>query len=189
MSSETEAECRHRATSSRVQADPNVEEGEGGGLADTRSARKADGSGVRMFWKVWPYQQSTKEIVQYQRAVPPGTTTLPINRDTRPTVDKRGVADRGGLAKRARRTGGEGSLYQTSRNKPPRPDHQKGKEEGREMASMRQRQCGLSDERRVAGSDDHFTWCWDFNRRRCRGDAACLTTVTSFYFIFFIYFF
>jgi len=52
---------------------------EGGGLADTRSARKADGNSVTMFRKVRPYQQSTKEIVQYQRAVPPGTATLPID--------------------------------------------------------------------------------------------------------------
>ena len=46
-------------------ADLNVGDGEGGGLADTRSARKADGNGVTMFRKVRPYQQSTKEIVQY----------------------------------------------------------------------------------------------------------------------------
>ena len=62
-------------------ADPKVEEGEGGGLADTRSARKPDRNGVTMFRKVRPYQQSTKEIVQYQRAVPPRTATLPIDRD------------------------------------------------------------------------------------------------------------
>ena len=30
-------------------ADPNVGEGEGGGLSDTRSTRKADGSGVTMY--------------------------------------------------------------------------------------------------------------------------------------------
>ena len=35
----------------------------------------------RCFEMVRPYQQSTKEVVQYQRAVPPGTTTLPIDRD------------------------------------------------------------------------------------------------------------
>jgi len=64
-----------------VPADPNIGEAEGGGLADTRSARKADGNGVTMFQKVRPYQQSTKEIVQYQRAVPPGTATLSIDRD------------------------------------------------------------------------------------------------------------
>jgi len=64
-----------------VPADPNVGEGEGGGLTDTRSARKADGNGVTMFRKVRPYQQSTKETVQYQRAVPPGTATLSIDRD------------------------------------------------------------------------------------------------------------
>jgi len=64
-----------------VLADPNIEEGEGRGLADARSARKADGNGVKMFRKVRPYQQSTKEIVQYQGAVPPGTATLPIDRD------------------------------------------------------------------------------------------------------------
>jgi len=40
-----------------------------------------------------------------------------------------------------------------------RPDHQKGKEEGKEMASIRQRQCGVSDERGVDGSDDDFWWC------------------------------
>jgi len=55
--------------------------GEGGGLTDTRSARKADGNGVTMFRKVRPYQQSIKEIVHYQRAVPPGTATLSIDRD------------------------------------------------------------------------------------------------------------
>jgi len=64
-----------------VPVDPNVGEAEGGGLTDMRSARKADGSGVTMFRKVRLYQQSTKETVQYQRAVPPGTATLPINRD------------------------------------------------------------------------------------------------------------
>jgi len=68
-----------RATSSRVPADPNIGEGEGRGLADTRSARKADGNGVIMFQKVQPYQQSTKEIVQYQGAVPLGIATLPID--------------------------------------------------------------------------------------------------------------
>ena len=62
-------------------ADPNVGEGKGGGLTDTRSMRKADGSGVPMFQKAQLYQHSTNEIVQNQRAVPPGTTTLPINRD------------------------------------------------------------------------------------------------------------
>jgi len=70
-----------RARSSRVLADPNVREAEGGRLADTRSARKPDRNGVIVFRKVRPYQQSTKEIVQYQRAVPPGTATLPIDRD------------------------------------------------------------------------------------------------------------
>jgi len=64
-----------------VLADPNVGEGGGGELTDTRSARKADGNGVTIFRKVRPYQQSTKEKVQYQRAVPPGTATLPIDRD------------------------------------------------------------------------------------------------------------
>jgi len=64
-----------------VLADPNVGEGGGGGLTDTRSARKADRNGVMMFRNVRPYQQSRKEIVQYQRAVPPGTATLPIDRD------------------------------------------------------------------------------------------------------------
>jgi len=64
-----------------VLADPNIREGEGGGLNDTRSTRKADGNGVTMFRKVRPYQQSTQETVQYQRAVPPGTATLPIDRD------------------------------------------------------------------------------------------------------------
>jgi len=62
-----------------VPADPNVGEGEGGGLTDTRSTRKADGNGVTMFRKVRPYQQNTKETVQYQRAVPPGTATLSID--------------------------------------------------------------------------------------------------------------
>jgi len=64
-----------------VPADPNVGEGVGGGLADTRSVRKADGNGVTMFRKVRPYQQSTKEIAQHQRAMPAGTATLPIERD------------------------------------------------------------------------------------------------------------
>jgi len=55
-----------------VQANPDVREEEGGGLTRTRSRRKADGSGVRMFVKVRPYQQRTKEIVQSQTAVPLG---------------------------------------------------------------------------------------------------------------------
>jgi len=67
--------------SSRVLADSNVGEGEAGGLADTRSARRADGNGFTMFRKVRPYQQSTKETGQSQRAVLPGTATLPIDRD------------------------------------------------------------------------------------------------------------
>jgi len=62
-----------------VLADAKVGQVEGRGLTDTRSTGKADGSGVTMFPKVRRYQQSTKEIVQYQRAVRPGTTTLPIN--------------------------------------------------------------------------------------------------------------
>jgi len=70
-----------RAASSRVPAHPNVREGEGGGLTDTRSMRKADRNGVTELPKVPLYQQSTKEIVQYQRAVPPGTATLPIDQD------------------------------------------------------------------------------------------------------------
>jgi len=69
------------AASRRVLADPNVGRGGGGGLTHTRGARKADRSGVTMFRKVRPYQQSTKETVQYERAVPPGTATLPIDRD------------------------------------------------------------------------------------------------------------
>jgi len=64
-----------------VLADPNVGEGEGGRLTDTRSTRKADGSGVTMFRINRPCQQSTKETVQYQRAVPPVATTLSIDRD------------------------------------------------------------------------------------------------------------
>jgi len=64
-----------------VPADPNVGEGEGGRLTDTRSMRKADGSGVTTFRKNRPYQQSTKETVQYQRAVPPVATTLSIDQD------------------------------------------------------------------------------------------------------------
>jgi len=43
------SEGGHRAASSRVPADPDVGEAEGGGLTDTRSARKADGNGVTMF--------------------------------------------------------------------------------------------------------------------------------------------
>jgi len=68
-----------RAARVRVQADPNVGEGEGRALTDTRSARKADRSGVTMFRKVRPYKQRKKEIVQYQKAVPPWTTTLLID--------------------------------------------------------------------------------------------------------------
>jgi len=70
-----------------VPADPNVGEVEGRGLTDTRSARKADGSGVMIFRKNQPYQQSTRDTVQYHRAVPPVATTLSIDRDSRPTVD------------------------------------------------------------------------------------------------------
>ena len=62
-------------------ANPVVGKGKGGGLTNTRSARKADGNGVTMFQKVRPYQQRTKEIVQYQRAGPPGIATLRIDRD------------------------------------------------------------------------------------------------------------
>jgi len=47
----------------------------------------------------------------------------------------------------------------TPRNKLARPDHQKGKEEGREMASLRQRQCGVSEKRGVDENDDDFLWC------------------------------
>jgi len=42
-------------------------------------------------------------------------------------------------------------------NKLARPNHQKGKEEGVEMASLRQRQCGVSEERGVDGGDDDFS--------------------------------
>jgi len=41
-----------RAASSRVPADPNIAEGEGAGLTNTRSARKADGNGVTIFRNV-----------------------------------------------------------------------------------------------------------------------------------------
>ena len=68
-------------------ADPKVGEGEGRGLTDRRSTRKVDGTGVTMFRKVRPYQQSTKVTVQYKRAVPPVATTLSIDLDQRPTVD------------------------------------------------------------------------------------------------------
>jgi len=78
---EQRPEGGRRATSSRVQANANVRKAEGGELTDTRSAREADGNGVTMFRKVRPYQQSTKETVQYQRAVPPGTATLSIDRN------------------------------------------------------------------------------------------------------------
>jgi len=61
-----------------VPSDPKVAEEEGGELTIMRSPRKADGSEIMMFSRVRLYQQRTKEIVQYQRAVPPGTTTLPI---------------------------------------------------------------------------------------------------------------
>jgi len=43
-----------------VLADPNVGEGEGGGLADTRSVRKADGNGVTVFQKVRQYPAEHK---------------------------------------------------------------------------------------------------------------------------------
>jgi len=45
------------------------------------------------------------------------------------------------------------------RNKLARPDHHKGKEEGRELASIRQRQCGVSDDRGVDGRKNDFSWC------------------------------
>ena len=61
-----------------------------------------------------------------------------------------------GVPKRARSRGGEGRLNQTPRNKLARPDHQKGKEEGRETASTRQRQCGVCDDTGLDGSDDDF---------------------------------
>jgi len=64
-----------------VPAYPHVGEAEGGGLTDARSARKADGNGVTIFRKVQPYHQSTKEVVQYQRAVRQGTATLQIDQD------------------------------------------------------------------------------------------------------------
>jgi len=64
-----------------VSGDPNLGEGEGGRLADTRSTRKADGSGVMMFRKNRLYQQSTKETVQYHRAVPPVATILSMDRE------------------------------------------------------------------------------------------------------------
>ena len=25
----------------------------------------------------------------------------------------------------------------------------------------------------VVDGDDEFSWCWDFNRRVCRGDGSC----------------
>ena len=59
-------------------ADPNLGEEKGRGLTNMRSAGKADGNRVRKFRKVRLYQQSTKLIVQYHRAVPPGKITLPI---------------------------------------------------------------------------------------------------------------
>jgi len=55
-----------------VSANTDIGKMEDGGQADTRSAGKADENRVMMFQKVRPYQQSTKEIVQYQRAVPLG---------------------------------------------------------------------------------------------------------------------
>ena len=67
--------------SSSVPADSNIGEGEGRGLTDTRSMRKADGSGIMMLHQVRLYQQSTKVIVQYQRAMLPGTTALSIDQD------------------------------------------------------------------------------------------------------------
>ena len=64
-----------------------------------------------------------------------------------------------GLPKRAWRRGGDGRLNQGHRNKLARPDHQKGKEEGGEMASLRQRQCGVTEETGLDGSDNDFSWC------------------------------
>jgi len=52
---ETGARGGRRAGSSRVLADTNVGEGEGGRLSDTRSTRKADRNGVTMFHKVRVY--------------------------------------------------------------------------------------------------------------------------------------
>jgi len=41
--------------------------------------------------QVPPEQQSTEELVKYQRAGPPGPITLLITRDSKPTIDMRGV--------------------------------------------------------------------------------------------------
>jgi len=48
---EQRSEGGRRAASSGVPADLNVREGEGRGLTNTRSTRKADGNGVTMFRK------------------------------------------------------------------------------------------------------------------------------------------
>ena len=41
---------------------------------------------------------------------------------------------------------GRGQTHPTPRYKLARPDHQKGNDEGMEMVSLRQRQCGVSEE-------------------------------------------
>jgi len=61
------SKCGHRAASSRVPADPDIREKEGGGLTDTISARKADRNEVSMFRIVSSYQQSTKDIGKFTR--------------------------------------------------------------------------------------------------------------------------
>ena len=62
-------------------ANLEVGEKEREGLIDMAGMRRGNRSEVTMFQKVLPYQQSIKDIVQYQRLVPLGTTTLPLTRD------------------------------------------------------------------------------------------------------------
>jgi len=57
------------------------------------------------------------------------------------------------------------------------------------MAALRERQCGVSEERGENKSNDDFSWCCDFNCRRCSGDEGCLTTVTFSIFFFFFFLF
>jgi len=69
--------------------------------------------GSRCFEKSYNTSRAaSQEIVQYPRAVPPETTTSPIECEYRPTTNRSGVADNGRLPKQAPRSGGEGRLNQ-----------------------------------------------------------------------------
>ena len=92
-----------------------------------------------------------------------------------------------GLPKRARRIGGEGRLNQTPRTKLARPDHQKGKEEGKEVAS--------TDRGNVtflrSGGWMEVTMISDGVEIAIAGgvEETGLTTVTCFFHFFFLYHF